>query len=110
MTDPVELLARVISIAEQALAPAAGVTVPLATLLELAAQVRTEMQRPCASADDRVIGDEVGMLTQCLVLAECHRLDIDIGRATRWRTLAQCFLPFMRTDLARWGAGRQILR
>lgn len=106
MADPVELLDRVIKIADRAITPAPDIKVPERTLRELALEVEGEWRKPCVSADERVIGDECSMLVQCLLNAELH--DGDIERVTRWRTLAKCFLPFLRTDLVR--AGRQVLR
>jgi hypothetical protein len=104
----VALLERVIAMAERALHPERGVTVPATTLRELATEV--ERARLLPANGDRVIDDEAAMLLQCLLNMTAHRADRHEAFAVRWRTLAESFLPFVRTDLACAQAGRPVVR
>lgn len=115
MTDPLELLDRVVRIADMALKIGdfrhwhAQCHVPESTLRVLIQQVEAVARKPCASADERVIGDEAVMMMQALLNAELHTLSGDVERGTRWRTIAGAFTPFLRSDLARLADGRPVL-
>jgi len=108
-TDPVELLERVVKIADRALARDATVAVPETTLRALANQIEAARLEHHDNGD-RLIDDEAAMLLQALLNAELYALDRNDNKAIRWRIIASALIPFVRTDLALAVAGKQVLR
>ena len=102
MIDPLELLDRIVRIADMALKPPAQCHVPELTLRELLEQVETVARRPCASSDERVIGDEAVMMMRRSFNAELHATGDD-GRSRDAMARARA-LPSCRSCETTWRA------
>lgn len=99
MREDVELLARVVAVADVVLDPRPNVTVPAETVQVLRDTVVRRREQTCLN-EHRVVGDEAWMLAQAMVNTVLYRLDGEVDRAVRWRMILQHLLPWVRTDLA----------
>lgn len=102
----VELLGRVVAVADVVLAPRPNVSVPADTVQTLRDTVMRRRAQTCLN-EDCVVGDEAWMLAQAMVNTVLHRLDGNVERAVRWRMILQHLLPWVRTDLAVHMADRE---
>jgi len=105
-----DLLGRVLKVADTALGklnerdaqglPVAAIGVSVGTVEQLEKEVTTWLQ-DIKQEHPRAVDDECRMLLQCLRRVLWAHEDGDGHDETKWRTLAEAFLPFVRTAHAR---------
>lgn len=101
-TTPNLLLSRVVSVAKMAIAPPAGVSVPVKTLIALRTEVQGELLRIRVDGVP-LIRDEADMLLQSLINADDYRAEGNALLSGRWRVIAEHLLRFITADLAAAG-------